>query len=119
MGIGSPPTSATTDSRRFARLNVRCRARIRIGKREYAGAIENISSGGAKIVTLTPIRGSGPVYLMLPDLPPLLGRIRWLEPYGGGVCFELALTDAQLAEWANSRRNMLRSVKRDAGDWDA
>ena len=98
----------TTDCRQSARLPIRCRARIRIGKYEYAGSIENISCGGVKIVTLSPIRGSGPVSLKLPDLPPLRGQIRWMDPHGGGVSFELALNDSTLAEWANSRINMAR-----------
>lgn len=110
MSIGPVSARPAPTRREFDRLNVRCRARIRIGKREYAGLIENISNGGARIVTLTPIRGLGPVNLRLPDLPPLGGHIRWIEPHGGGVCFELALSEATLDEWAKSRVNALRSV---------
>jgi hypothetical protein len=89
--------------RRSPRLNLRCRARIRIGKREYAGYIEDISSEGAKVRTLTRIDRVGPVCLIIPDLPPMRGHIRWMEPHGGGVCFSMSVCASVLAEWARSR----------------
>jgi hypothetical protein len=94
----------TLSSRRhFARLSVSCRARIRIGTRQYFGYLENISQGGARLRTVSPIRERGPVYLRLPDLPPLCGEVRWTEPYTAGVSFELALSRAELCHWAQSR----------------
>lgn len=97
------PNEAEPGQRKFPRLDVRCRARIRIGTREYMRFVENISDGGAKIRTLTPIRGSGPVYLVVPDLPPIRGQVRWLEPYRGGVCFSLKLEGSRLRNWARER----------------
>lgn len=89
--------------RKSPRLNLRCRARIRVGNREYAGYVEDISTGGARIRTLTPVRGTGPVRLIIPDLPPIRGEIRWIEPQGGGVCFSMSVCGTVLAEWARSR----------------
>jgi hypothetical protein len=89
--------------RKSLRLSLRCRARIRIGKREYAGYVEDISKSGARISTLTPIRGAGPVCLIIPDLPPMRGLIRWMEPHGGGVCFTMSVCGSALEEWAASR----------------
>jgi hypothetical protein len=89
--------------RKSPRLSLRCRARIRIGKREYAGYIEDISKDGARIRTLTPVRGSGPVCLIIPDLPVTRGHIRWMEPHGGGVCFTMSMCGSALEEWARSR----------------
>jgi hypothetical protein len=91
------------DRRESPRLNYRCRARIRIGKREYAGYVEDISNGGARIRTLSPIRETGPVCLIMPDLPPLRGHIRWMEAQGGGVCFSMSVCASVLEEWARSR----------------
>lgn len=65
--------------RRFPRHEIQCRARIRIGTRHYAGYIHNISRGGAKLRTITPIRKLGRVVLRLPDLPPLQCRLRWTD----------------------------------------
>lgn len=89
--------------RKFPRYDIQCRARIRIGDRQYAGYLHNISQGGAKLRTVTPIRKSGNVTLRLPDLPPLRGRLRWMDAYYAGILFELALSAAELSRWARSR----------------
>ena len=89
--------------RQFARLEVQCPARIRIGTRQYAGYIHNISQGGAKLTTLSPIRKLGKVILRLPDLPPLRCQLRWTDPYNAGVAFELRLPLEELLRWARER----------------
>jgi hypothetical protein len=93
----------TIQQRAFARLSVDARARIRIGKRAYAGYIENISEGGARIVTLTPIRGVGPVTVTVPDLEPLRGELRWIDGCVGGVQFVLKLERDVLNRWLSLR----------------
>lgn len=99
---------AYLENRQFPRLDVHCRARIRIGKREYAGFIKNISEGGARIVTLCPVLDLGPVQLRLPDLPPLWAKLRWAEPNGGGISFCLKLDTNVLDEWALAREGTAR-----------
>ena len=89
--------------REFARLGVQARARIRIGKRSYAGYIENISEGGARIVTLTPIVDSGAVTVTLADLQPLRGELRWSEGCAGGVQFQLKMDSEMLHQWLSFR----------------
>ena len=89
--------------REFARLPVQACARIRIGKRAYAGYVEDISEGGARIVTLTPIREHGRVTMTVPDLAPLAGDLRWSEGCVGGVQFSLKLDAALLGEWLGRR----------------
>ena len=91
------------DRRKFARFEVQCRARIRIGTRQYAGYIHNISQGGAKLRTITPIRKVGSVMLRLPDLPPLRCRLCWTDAYHAGVLFEMALPRGDLRRWAATR----------------
>ena len=89
--------------REFARLPVQACARIRIGKRAYAGYIEDISEGGARIVAMTPIRGSGRVIMTVPDLAPLSGDLRWSDGCVGGVQFSLKVDAAMLQEWLSRR----------------
>ena len=93
----------TPDQRQFTRVPVKCRARIQIGKRHYTGYVENLSEGGAKLVTFTPIRSSGKVLLRLPDLPPLKGDLRWADGTAGGMAFGRKLTADEVAEWAGNR----------------
>ena len=89
--------------RRYPRFAVQCRARIIIGKRQYAGYIHNISEGGAKLRTVSSIRKLGKVMLRLPDLPPLKCRLSWTDAYHAGVVFERRLTKADLRHWVKSR----------------
>lgn len=89
--------------RRFHRHEVQCRARIRIGTRQYAGYIHNISEGGARLRTITPINKVGRVILRLPDLPPLQCELRWKDSYNAGVAFELKLPRKELSRWLRSR----------------
>lgn len=94
---------AFVDDRQFPRLNIRCRARIRIGNREYAGFVQNLSEGGARFATLTAVRGSGPVLLKMPDLPARWGTLCWTESHGGGVSFRMNLDGETLSAWAHAR----------------
>lgn len=89
--------------RQFERYDIQCRARILIGTRQYAGYIHNISQGGAKLRTISPIRKLGAVILRLPDLAPLRCRLRWTDSYNAGVSFELVLAPEQLSRWARGR----------------
>lgn len=89
--------------REFPRFQILCRARIRIGNRQYAGYLHNISQGGAKLRTLTPIRRLGNVILRLPDLPALRCQLRWTDSYNAGVSFELSLAPQMLSDWARTR----------------
>lgn len=94
------------DLRRFARFPVRCRAQIRVGQRHYTGYVDNLSEGGAKLTTFTPIQDTGKVLLRMPDLPPLKGELRWYEGTAAGIAFCLGLSQNQLSEWARNRLSM-------------
>jgi hypothetical protein len=101
--VSAALNSRSSDVRKHPRLNVRCRARIRIGKCEYAGYVEYICAGGVKIRTLSTITTSGAVALMMPDLPPVCGDLRWLDPPAGGVSFTLDLPEEVLVDWLSQR----------------
>lgn len=101
------PSQASSQRREFPRYEVQCRARIRIGDRQYAGYIHNISQGGARLRTITPIRRIGSVILRMPDLPPLRCKLRWTDSYNAGVAFELRLPEAELQRWAEARSRVL------------
>ena len=108
MYLSSNPAPArpVVQRRKFQRLPIQCRARIRIGTRQYAGYIQNISRGGARLRTITPIRKLDTVTLRLPDLPPLRCRLCWNDSYHAGVMFELPLSAADFRAWAKTRAGL-------------
>jgi hypothetical protein len=89
--------------RHHARYDIQCRAKIRIGTRQYAGYIHNISRGGAKLRTVSPIRRLGNVVLTLPGLEPLRCQLRWTDSYNAGVSFGLTLSHAAFSRWVQTR----------------
>lgn len=95
---GPPPMR-----RLHARTGLQCRARIRIGARQYAGYLHNISEGGARLRTITPIRKPGHVVLTLPDMPPIRCELKWTDSYNAGVSFELPLPSRDLSGWLGER----------------
>src|SRR5688500_10832834 len=107
-------TRLVRQRRRFPRYAVQCRARIVIGRRQYAGYIHNISEGGAKLRTVTSIRKLGNVVLRLPDLPPLKCRLSWTDAYNAGVIFDRRLTKADLRRWVESRATFVELNKAEA-----
>lgn len=103
----SESSTKRDERRQFPRYDVRCRAKILIGNRHYAGHLHNISRGGAKVRTISRIRGIGEVILTLPDLPPVRCQLRWADAYDAGVLFNLNLTMSELARWAETRSSFL------------
>lgn len=91
------------ERRKFDRLGLQCRARIVIGSRHYVGRLDNISAGGAKLTTDSPIGGVGNVLLKLPNLEPLRCQLRWSDSFHAGVSFEPPLSTAALANWLETR----------------
>jgi hypothetical protein len=85
------------------RLTLRCPVRVRIGSRQYAAYLENISERGAKVRTITPILQGGKVQLTLPDLPGLDGESSWFEGNGVGICFKPSRRSAALRDWIERR----------------
>lgn len=109
----------TPQRRKFRRYEIQCRARIVIGSRHYAGYLHNISQGGARLRTISPIRKVGNVLLRLPDLPPLRCQLRWIDSYNAGVAFELALSNNALSQWARSRSKVAAETLCDISELEA
>lgn len=89
--------------RKHPRFEVFCRARVRIGNRQYAAYLHNISEAGAKLRTISSIRKLGAVTLKLPDLEVLRCRLVWTDNYHAGITFERPLTQCELTNWIMSR----------------
>jgi len=93
----------SADQRMHDRVTVRCPARVRIGNRQHAAYLENISLGGARLKTFGTIKDTGKVTLKLPDLPPLMGELRWVEDAAGGVMFALPEVSELVRRWIAER----------------
>ena len=102
------------DRRKFPRLTIRCRARIHIGGRHYAGYLDNISRQGARVTTIAPIRDTGAVLLVLPDLQPLECTIQWVGSHEAGVEFHQELASTALSTWARGRQSLPWLRKKEA-----
>lgn len=109
MGVQS---RSQFDRRRVERIDLRCRARIVIGTRHYAGWIDDISCAGAQLQTLTPIGQLGSVLLRLPDLRPLQCTLHWSTSHNAGVSFELPLSVEEFSGWVAGRAELTPHMRR-------
>jgi hypothetical protein len=89
--------------RKHPRFAVLCRARVRIGKRQYAAYLHNISEAGARLRTVCSIRKLGAVTLRLPDLEVLHCKLSWTDNYHAGLIFDRPLSKTELTKWMTSR----------------
>jgi hypothetical protein len=89
--------------RRFERQNVRCPVRVRIGNRQYAAYLDNVSDGGVKVSTGSRIVPADKVVVHIPDLPPIRGELRWASEREAGVAFPLVDGLAPIGEWLEKR----------------
>lgn len=105
--------ATSSDQRLHDRVTVRCPARVRIGNRQHAAYLENISVGGARLKTFGTIRDTGKVTLKLPDLPPLMGELRWVEDAAGGVMFALPEVSDLVRRWISERNAKGRNAGND------
>ena len=92
---------------------MRCPARVRIGNRQHAAFLENISCGGARLRTFGTIIDQGKVILILPDLPPLRGELRWVDGAAGGVAFALPEESDLVRQWIENRAKRAESSGND------
>ena len=113
MSGRSKRQAAASDQRLHDRIALRCPARVRIGNRQHAAYLENISVGGARLRTFGTIKDTGKVTLKLPDLPPLIGELRWVEDAAGGVMFALPEVSEVVRRWIAERNAQARDPGND------
>ena len=75
-----------------------------MGARSYGVMLQDISQGGAKVQTQTPITDGGGLVLSLPDLPPVAGVVRWVGGTEVGISFNECIPFEQLARWIQKHR---------------
>lgn len=94
---------AQEERRSSPRLEIDCRATLRVNARFYYGRARDISSGGARFETSQALKKPGPALLMLPDLPPLRSAIRWTRGNEFGLAFDEIIPAEALGRWVADR----------------
>ena len=87
------------------RVKVGSRGRLKVGSRSFGVVLQDISQGGARVQSNSPITDTGDVVLTLPGLPPIGGVIRWVGGTEIGVSFNECLPFERLGQWIEARRN--------------
>ena len=85
------------------RLDVQCKASIRVGKIYYNCDVRDISLGGMKVEPIEEYCLHKDVVVVVESLRPIKGNIRWYSDRRAGVVFDEPLTLDELAEWVGKR----------------
>ena len=95
---------------RMPRVEVRCLVTVRDGADLHRAWACDISQGGLKIQTKTPLATGADVVVSLPDLEPQPAVVRWSEDGFYGITFNRLLPLATLVAWLQAQRETLRAA---------
>lgn len=76
---------------------------VRMGGRNIASVLRDISSMGAKISTSRPLEPGGLALVRFPGLPELRAYVRWVDDCESGLVFETPIPMQIIAEWLDQR----------------
>ena len=85
------------------RLQVQCKASVRVGKTYYNCDVHDISLGGMKIEPVEEYCLGKQVVVVVESLRPIKGEVRWFADRKAGIIFDKELTFEELAEWVGKR----------------
>ena len=85
------------------RLNVECKASVRLGKVYYNVDVHDISLGGMKVAPIEEYCVGREVTVVVESLRPIKGEVRWYSDRKAGIVFTESLEFAELAEWVGKR----------------
>ena len=85
------------------RLDVRCKASVRLGKVYYTVDVHDISLGGMKVEPIEEYCVGKPVVVVVESLRPIKGEVRWYSDRRAGIVFDKPLEFEELAEWVGKR----------------
>lgn len=101
--------------RSLPRIELSCRGKLKMGDRSYDIELQDISQGGAKVKTQTPLVDKGNALLSLAELPPVAGVVRWVGGTDVGISFNECIPFDRLARWIQERR-VVSSVSAGSND---
>ena len=85
------------------RLEVNCKASVRVGKFYYTVDVHDISLGGMKVEPIEEYCVGKKVVVVIESLRPVKGEVRWYSERRAGIVFEKALDFDELSEWVGKR----------------
>ena len=88
------------------RLDVRCKANIRVGKTYYNCEVRDISLGGMKVEPIEEYCLGKAVVVVVESLRPVKGEVRWFSDRKAGIVFDQPLKFEELADWMGKRLEM-------------
>jgi hypothetical protein len=89
--------------RRPPRLEIACKASVRVGKLYYSVDVHDISLGGIKIEPIEEYCVGKRVIVVVESLRPVKGEVRWYSERRAGIVFDKPLDFDELAEWVGKR----------------
>ncbi len=85
------------------RLEIPCKASIRIGKTYYTVDVHDISLAGIKVEPIEEYCVGKKVIVVVESLRPTKGEVRWYSDRRAGIVFDTPLEFEELAEWVGKR----------------
>ena len=85
------------------RLEIACKASVKVGKVYYTVDVHDISLGGMKVEPIEEYCVGKPVVVVVESLKPIKGEVRWYFDRRAGIVFDRPLDFDELAEWVGKR----------------
>jgi hypothetical protein len=85
------------------RLEIPCKASVRVGKVYYTVDVHDISLGGMKVEPIEEYCVGKKVVVVVESLRPIKGEVRWYSDRRAGIVFEQPLDFDELSEWVGKR----------------
>jgi hypothetical protein len=92
------------------RLEIACRASVKVGKVYYSVDVHDISLGGMKVEPIDEYCVGKKVIVVVESLRPIKGEVRWYADRRAGIVFDKPIDFDELTEWVG-RRLELASLK--------
>lgn len=97
------------------RLEVNCKANVKLENSYYTVDVHDISLGGMKVEPIEEYCLGKKVVVVVESLRPVRGEVRWFSDRKAGIVFDQPIKFEELAEWIGKRLEMATlkaSIKR-------
>lgn len=85
------------------RLQIACKASVKVGKVYYTVDVHDISLGGMKVEPIEEYCVGKKVVVVVESLRPIKGEVRWYADRRAGIVFDKPLDFDELSEWVGKR----------------